>query len=272
MSATDERGPGLNKEPTRTSSSATPIIQKADAEHRVDVAFDFRSDTPNYPRADPDVASPTLRRYHRLLWSKPLPTGTPFDLADTSPGVYLHHRSHLGDFRLASDSVVPTFRKEAKLAAVFDQIPEDLNAFLRLSYTIGGMMLFPGNRIGTAMTINGARGFHPRIKDRFDLTIECIRRHYVGEESPIGPTLARYGDFFRLFGDFSGYIAFFLLQDIVSADCKSVQFFIQFEDFVSSPVPDDMVSYVSYRDRATAFLEARNERISAWWSAHRNRV
>ena len=53
------------------------------------------------------------------------------------------------------------------------------------------MMIFPGNRIGRKMTINGARGFHPRIKDRFDLTVECIRRHYRKENSPLSDTLAR---------------------------------------------------------------------------------
>ena len=36
--------------------------------------------------------------------------------------------------------------------------------------------LFPGNQIGRKMTINAARGCHPRINDRFDLTVECIRR------------------------------------------------------------------------------------------------
>jgi hypothetical protein len=66
-----------------------------------------------------------------------------------------------------------------------------------IGYTIGGMMLFPGNRIGRQMTINGARGFHPRIKDRFDLTVECIRRHYLNVDSPLSATLARYASALR---------------------------------------------------------------------------
>ena len=57
----------------------------------IDVGFDFREDTP--PGKDPDTWSPTLRRYHRLLWGKPLPDGTEFELDDTTPGVSLHHRS-----------------------------------------------------------------------------------------------------------------------------------------------------------------------------------
>jgi hypothetical protein len=36
----------------------------------IDITFDFRLDTPN--GKDPDSFSATLRRYHKLLWSKPL--------------------------------------------------------------------------------------------------------------------------------------------------------------------------------------------------------
>ena len=38
----------------------------------IDTAFDFRTDANG---KDPDSHSLTLRRYHRLLWSKPLPNG-----------------------------------------------------------------------------------------------------------------------------------------------------------------------------------------------------
>ena len=100
----------------------------------VDITFDFRSDTP--PGKDPDVLSPTLRRYHKYLWSKPLPSGVVFELVDTTPGIYLHHRSHLGEFWLASDSVIPTFRKEARISHILEQIPEELATFSRISYTI----------------------------------------------------------------------------------------------------------------------------------------
>jgi Family of unknown function (DUF6994) len=68
--------------------------------------------------------------------------------------------------------------------------------FNRLGYTIGGMMVFPGNKVGGARTINGERGCNSLIDDRFDLTVECIRRHYLGEPSPLSDTLARYPDFF----------------------------------------------------------------------------
>lgn len=232
-----------------------------DTHNRIDVAFDFRSDTPGYPRMDPDTRSPTLRRYHKLLWSKPLPSGAMFDLVDTTPRVYLHHCSDLGEFCLASDSVIPTFRKEPHIARINEQWPEDFATFMTVGYTIGAMMLFPGNRVGRKMTINGARGFHPRIKDRFDLTVECIRRHYADECSPLGETLKRYADFFSLFGDFRGYVEFFLLQDLVTEDCSAVKFFTPFEDFKTKPVPASVDAYRAYRQLAIEFIEARNHRI-----------
>lgn len=234
----------------------------------IDITFDFRSDTP--PGKDPDALSPTLRRYHKLLWSKPLPSGEVFELVDTTSRVYLHHHSPLGEFWLASDTVVPSFTREASMAAIISQIPaEEHDSFNRLGYTIGGMMLFPAQKVDRKMTINGARGFHPRIKDRFDYSVECIRRHYINGESPLSATLARYADFFQIFRDFRGYVDFFLLQDLVSDDYSTVKFFSHFDDFKSSPLPRSMAEYLDYRELAVNFIEARNQRISTWCRTHR---
>ena len=229
---------------------------------QIDTTFDFRSDTP--PGKDPDACSPTLRSYHKLLWSKPLPGGVVFELVDTTPQVYLHHQSEMGEFWLSSDAVVPSFTREYKVAHIIRQIPrEELASFNTIGYTIGGMMIFPGNRIGCKMTINGARGFHPRIKDRFDLTVECIRRHYLGASSPLGETLERYADFFELFESFQGYVEFFLLQDLVTEDFSAVRFFAPFEDF-TSPLPSSREAYTAYKQRAVEFIESRNRRILEW--------
>ena len=226
----------------------------------IDISFDFRSDTP--PGKDPDTFSPTLRTCQQLLWSKPLPSGELFELDVTSPPYYLHHRSELGEFWLSSDAVVPSFRW---LAPIIDQIPEvERQEFLHIGYTIGGMMVFPANRVGGKMTINGRRGCHPRIKDRFDLTLECIRRHYLDEPSPLGDTLALYADFFGLFGDFTGYVDFFYLQDLVNKVSSTVKFSMPFEGFDASPLPATVNAYLAYRQRAIEFIESRNRRIAAY--------
>lgn len=232
----------------------------------IDIAFDFRSDTPT--GQDPDTSSPTLRRYHQLLWSKPLPSGGLLELDVTTPYAYLHHRSELGEFFLSSDTVIPSFWKESRLARIIDQIPEvEHENFHHIGYTIGGMMVFPSNRVDGKMTLNGARGFHPRIKDRFDLTVECIRRHYLDEPNPLGGTLVRYADFFELFGDFAGYIKFFLLQDLVDEATFTVKFFMPCDDFTVSPMPGTLDVYLDYRQRAIEFIESRNRRIAAYMRA-----
>ena len=228
--------------------------------NQIDTTFDFRSDTPQ--GKDPDSHSPTLRKYHKLLWSKPLPSGVVFRLVDTTHGVYLHHKSEMGEFWLSSDAVIPTFSRYLKIQHVIKHIPkEEIDRFKTIGYTIGGMMVFPGNRIGNKMTINGARGFHPRIRDRFDLTVECIRRHYLGEPNRLGETLKRYEDFFNLFHDFRGYVEFFLLHDLVTDDFSAVKSFLPFDDFESSPVPLTVAAYAEYKQHALEFIEARNRRI-----------
>jgi hypothetical protein len=229
----------------------------------VDTTFDFRSDTP--PGKDPDTWSPTLRTYHQLLWSKPLPSGELFELDPTPrPPYYLHHRSDLGEFWLSSDAVIPSFSRARETQHIIEQLPEAETAeFNRVGYTIGGMMVFPANQIERKWTINQARGCHGRLRDRFDLTVECIRRHYFGEPSPLSDTLARYADFFRLFGDFAGYVDYFFLQDLVEAPDLTVTFSLPFEDFATSPLPKTLDEYLVYRERAVAFIEARNQRIAA---------
>ena len=238
----------------------------------IDITFDFRSDTP--PTKDPDTYSETLRRYHKLLWSKPLPNGTVLKLeySKSYPPYYLRHQSEIGEFIFSSDTGVPSFTRESGggTADVIKKMPvEELDAFNTLGYTIGGMIIFPGNQIDHKMTINAARGCHPKIKDRFDLTVECIRRYYDDESNlspefnPLGKTLARYTDFFQLFEDFRGYVDFFLLQDLVAKDYSAVRFMVPFKKFIPSPIPKTIETYRAYKQNAVDFIKARNQRILA---------
>ncbi len=225
---------------------------------QIDVTFDFRSDTPL--GSDPDSHSRTLRRYHKLLWSKPLPGGVRFDLLDS--GRYLYHRSSLGEFWLTSDGVVPSFRWVRHIKQNIP--PAELEAFLAIGYTIGGMMVWPGKSINRKWTINQARGCTRVIADRFDLTLECIRRYYDGVPNPLSDVLTRYSAFFHLFQDFRGFIEFFLLQDLVSADFSSVRMSAPFDDFKASPIPASVPEYNAYKRDAIAFIRARNQRILEW--------
>lgn len=225
----------------------------------IDISFDFRRDTPT--GRDPDTHSKTLRRYHKELWSKRLPTGELFELDDTTPGTYLHHASALGEFWLASDAVIPTFNWSPHVRSIISGA--ELDAFNAAGYTIGGMMVFPGNQVDRKWTLNQARGCTRQIRDRFDLTLECIRRHYNGEDSPLGPVIARYASFFALYRNFQGYVEFFLLQDLVESNCSAVKIAPPFDDFKGSPIPVGADEYRAYMRAAVAFIQARNQRILA---------
>lgn len=121
--------------------------------------------------------------------------------------------------------------------------------------------MFPGRQIDRKWTINQERGCNSRIADRLDLTVECIRRHYLGDQ-PHGWDPHRYGDFFALFEDFKRYTDFFLLQDLVSDDLLTVKFFMPFADFGTSALPPTVEVYQEYRRNAIHFVEARNRRMA----------
>jgi hypothetical protein len=210
---------------------------------------------------DADTASPTLRHYHQLLWSKQvLRDGRSFPLVIR--GSRLHHNSELGTFEFTSDAIATSLAKQLAKRDVMRYISADeIGRFKAINATIGGRILFPAKKIGGKNNINGARGMDHRICDRFDLTLECIRRHYVGEWSPLSEVLGRYGNFFAVFGDFRGYVEFFVLHDLVTDDASSVRFFLAFDEFRPWPLPLDRASYTRFREATVAFVEARNARI-----------
>jgi hypothetical protein len=119
------------------------------------------------------------------------------------------------------------------------------------------------------MTINGARGFLWRIADRMDLTLECIRRHYLGLSSPLGVVLARYSDFFALFEDFSGYVDFFLLQDMITDDHCAVEFFLPFGDFKTPSLPQDVDGFRALGIQTVVHRVHRGSNSSTRRSCHR---
>jgi hypothetical protein len=107
-----------------------------------------------------------------------------------------------------------------------------------------------------------ARGFNAQIADRFDLTLECIRLHYLGQASPLAATLDRYAEFFALFGSFEGYVHFFLLDDLVRND--QVKFYLPFDGEFGQPLPNTVDEYNEYMANSLGIVAARNRRIEAW--------
>lgn len=125
------------------------------------------------------------------------------------------------------------------------------------------LLIFPAKRINGNPTINAIRGMHGWIRDRFDLTLECIRRWYVGEDNPLFKDLDRYKSYLELFVNFKGYIDFFLLNDLIDIDYK-VKFWLPFLDFgITQPLPRDIKEYREYMINVKVFVEKRNQRIKA---------
>ena len=104
-------------------------------------------------------------------------------------------------------------------------------------------------------------------KYRFDLTLECIRRFYLNETSPLYDTLLNYEDFFKLFVDFKNYIDFFMLQDFVNEKYE-IQFSIPFDNFVRSPLPQSINEYKQYKNHTIELMNKRNKRIAEYYKMY----
>jgi len=233
----------------------------------IEVNYDFFRDG---TVGDLDVTSPTLRKYHKTLWSKPLPNGHFFELSDTKKGVYLYHKSELGEFFLGSDIIAHSYIYQKRNQWLVQKIPDKvIDDIYNMGYTIGQSIIFPNNKIDGKMTINGMRGCNSKIADRFDLTLECIRRFYLEETSPLYDTFLRYKNFFELFDNFIGYVKFFLLDDLID-ETQNIKFYLPFDNFKSSPKFSNVEEYLLYIDGVTNFVRQRSKRIEKYTQPKKN--
>jgi hypothetical protein len=223
----------------------------------IDTSFNVYSDANG---GDPDSTSSTLRQYHKILWSKPLPNGKIFELQDNKNGSYLYHKSELGEFFLGSDAITHSYKNHKRKHWLTKQIPAHVNELFDTGSTIGAYTIFPNNRIYGNHTINQARGVNGLIDDRFDLTLECIRLFYMRQKSPLYDTLMRYKTFFDLFDNFIGYITFFLLQDLIDENNK-IRFYLPFNEFNTPPMFSNVDEYLTYKRGVIDFIKSRNARI-----------
>ena len=105
--------------------------------------------------------------------------------------------AHWNNFRFGSDSIITSFRylrNRELIQKVAESLPDYkkyYENYIHKSYTIGGEIIFPKMKGG----INQSRGCNPFIKDRWDLTLECIRKYYNNETSPLYNVLSNNKDF-----------------------------------------------------------------------------
>ncbi|MEV7638193.1 hypothetical protein AB0N71_18690 [Pseudarthrobacter enclensis] len=239
-----------------------------------DTSFDYQTDRPAKTKPDADRDSPRLRADHQLLWTKKLNSGVTF--APTAPirrrDGYLIFTDISGTQQwYGSDAITNSFsrwlRPKALAAAIASLSDEQRSRYLNPPYTIGSAMIWPV-RSKDRPTMNTARGFGPSgrlIADRMDLTMECIRRHYTGEqESPLTSVINAYADFFARFDGFREFVEFFHFQDLVAAEYGAVRFFLPFTDFELPGTPTTTEEYVTYREATLEFIEKRGGRMAKW--------
>ena len=116
--------------------------------------------------------------------------------------------------------------------------------------------------------MNQNKGTNRKISDRMDLTLECIRRYYKGEESPLYKTINRDKNFYDLFVDFKGYVDFFLLQDAVTDDYSAVNIWEGTGDFIEDGLPKTLDGYFIFIEKEYEFLDKRNKRIKEYAEKH----
>ena len=230
----------------------------------INVDFNFFSEVRE--GQDPDSKSPTLKKYHKLLWSKPLPSGKIFDLKEDPPELsknYLYHKSEVGYFVFGSDAITHSYRNHKKKKHITEQIPDEVNDLFKQGANIASYIIFPKNRINNGQTINMARGVNSLIDDRFDLTLECIKRLYKNLSSPLKNTLLKYKSFFDLFESFENYVEFFLLQDLIDSKKSSIKFYMPFDDFKTRPGFNKVKDYLYYKYKVIEFNNSRKDRIKS---------
>lgn len=208
---------------------------------------------------DIDKLSKTLTEYHKTIYSKKLPNGMYLNLKNSNSGNFLLYNN----IQLSNDSITTSFRYKNNLTMLY-KIKEHLKDYHKFiedyfnaTSTIGGNILFPKMK----QSINQSRGINYYIKDRFDLTLECIRLYYQNEYSPLYNVLLGNKDFFDLFVDFKGYVNFFYLQDLVTADYKKVIFLIPDNNFTDNPLPKTVEEYLQWIGNQIEFVNKRNKRI-----------
>ena len=243
-----------------------------------------------YFRNDPDTYSRNLQRWHQRLWNRTLADGTGLELTLECRAL----REKASDLALSSDAAVPAWERWGEVQALKPETEQLLQEQGRGTihdlgwrlYDMGCFVLFPGVQINGLWTINQAKGcIRVRIADRLDLTLECIRRYYEqladasathlpeGYEltNPLGPVLHRYRTFFDLFGSFERYVAFWMLQDLVTdgPDGQQVRLLMPRDELGpynfqrERGLPRTAQAYCDYLIAADDFVQARNRRLAA---------
>lgn len=147
----------------------------------------------------------------------------------------------------------------------WDSIKKFFWCYLHKANTIGGFIVFPKFR----GSINTRRA-NPKgtIKDRFDLTLECIRRYYVvpKEYNPLFTNIYDADkEFFEMFGSFKNYIDFFCLQDWVNGKYEVLDLLGKLEK------KEKLDADKTWKDnKIIPYDFDEDEQVQRWWNLYSN--
>lgn len=140
--------------------------------------------------------------------------------------------------------------------------------YLQKSNTIGGFVVFPRHNY----SINQGRGILSKINDRFDLTLECIRRYYIylknpseKSDNPLFNYLDKDKAFFEMFGSFENYVDFFCLQSWVDDEYKVY-------DLLGDTPTTLLNADVMWKENKIipCDFKTEDEKVEKWWNLYHN--
>ncbi len=236
----------------------------------IDVDYDITSGTPGFwdvfwdndsdvmdSNHDPHIRCQTLRDYHRSLWSRPLPNGQTMEIENDYCKYLIWN-----NIRLGSEPLVSSLRYSrtkglmTMISSSMDDYKQYIEDFVHRTSNIGNAIILP-RRVGSISQYRSK----PQIGYRWDCTLECIRRYYSGEWSPLEKCMSKNKDFLDLFVDFKGYVDFFLLQDFVSNNYSTVKVMLDTDVDDGDPLPKDIEEYIEWINTCLDLVEKRKGRI-----------
>ena len=238
---------------------------------------------------DPDQKSKELYEYHKELWNiqrkkldlqnkvpeiikDPQYVNGAYELATQNPNLRLSSDSIMSIYWHWSGNNSPYKRMQELIKKIIrdkydtiDKFEEFIRTYLKEANTIGGFVVFPKH----PNSINGRRGMSAKIRDRFDLTLECIRCFYNKIYNPLADVLEGDKEFFAMFGKekdgFKKYIDFFCLNSWVNDNYDNYEVKDLLSDDGNSLLPKD-----KWPQKILPCDFNGDEQVKKWWNLYNN--
>lgn len=213
---------------------------------------------------DPADFSAKLAQYQILLYTKPLPSGGFLKLRANKFNQVEAELPSGESILLTSMPLIHQACFEADNHELLSKLPQSqVDIMLRTLVTSGNYMLIP------AQPLNGYRlddfRKNPRIGNRIDLYLECVRRQYAGEPSPLDDILNPFKPWFELFLSFKQFVEFFYLGNLYDPKLKKIHFFKTFDpDFPINLDPETGSSSMLVLSHSVIFAGSRGQAQEKW--------